>query len=128
MMTSVVVVTIAVMSVIVVLGTVARLIFSRLHEINRSLARMVFVAVLAPILGVTRRYVQIDGLDWRGANHHRRGLRDHRLRVHHWRRRGIADRDLTVDSRHYRPTDGGVEADILGLCQRHDRREQRRND
>jgi hypothetical protein len=69
MMTSAVIVTIAVMPVIVVLRVVARLIFSGLHEIHRSLARMVFVAVLAPILGVARRYVQVDGLDRRGANH-----------------------------------------------------------
>ena len=71
MMTSVVIVTIAVVSVIVVLGMVARLILSGLDEIHRSLARTVLVAVLVPILGVAGRYVQIDGLDRRGANHHR---------------------------------------------------------
>src|SRR5215472_13068657 len=112
------------MTVVVVLRTVAGLVFGGLHEVHRSLTGMVFVAVLVPVPGVSRRYVQIDRLDRRCTDNNRGRLRDYRLRVHHRRRRSVADRDLTIHTRNHLAADDGVEADILGLRQRRGGREQ----
>src|SRR5215472_15855469 len=38
----------------------ARLVFLRSHEIHRPVAGVVLVAVLAPVLGMSRGYVQVD--------------------------------------------------------------------
>jgi hypothetical protein len=77
--------------VVFVTVLICRLVFLGSNEIYGTVARIVFPAVLAPILRVPRWYVQIDG--WR-----RSGLRldQHRLRIHQRRRTVIADLNLTV--------------------------------
>src|SRR5690349_1168440 len=85
-------------TVAMVLGLLARLILGRFHEIHRTLTGVVFVAVLVPIPGMSRRDVQVDRLDGRSTNDDWRGLRDHRLRVHDRRCRPVADGNLTVDT------------------------------
>ena len=65
------------------------------NEVDLSSTGMVFSAMLAPMLFVTRRDMQIDGS--RGDNHGFR-LNDNRVRVYQYRRRKIADGDLAVES------------------------------
>jgi hypothetical protein len=85
---------ITVITVIVIASYVARFIFFRSDEIYGAIARVIFVAVLAPVSRMPRRHVQINR--WR-----RRGLtlNDHRLGVHERRRTFISDTHLTVNAR-----------------------------
>src|SRR5256885_13105671 len=55
------------------LGTIAGFVLRGAHEIHRPVAGVVLVAVLAPVLGMARRHVQIDRL-------HRHRLSDHQDR------------------------------------------------
>jgi hypothetical protein len=57
----VVVVTVLVMIVPVVAANVIRFVFCGSNEIDGPIAGMIFVTVLAPISGVVRRYMQVDG-------------------------------------------------------------------
>src|SRR5256885_15430965 len=71
---------VTVLVLLAALGTIAGLVLRGAHEIHRPVAGVVLVAVLAPVLRVTRRHVQIDRLHrHRLSHHHRHG--DYRLRV-----------------------------------------------
>src|ERR1700758_4555311 len=82
MVTVVVIVAVIVVMTVPVLGvvrTVTRLIFRGLHEVYRSIAGVVLMAVLVPVLGVSGRHVQVDRLDRGGAGDHWNRVRGHRL-------------------------------------------------
>src|SRR4029077_1265119 len=115
---------IVVMPVILV-AMVARLGLGRLHEVHRPVAGMVLVTVLAPMLLVSRRYMQINRLRrWR-TDHHRYRLHHHWLGVHHRWRRSVADHDLTIHARHDLAADHGIHTHTLRLCCRHQQRAER---
>jgi len=63
------------------------------HEIDGAAAGVVLRAMLAPVLLMSRRDMQVDGLRW---NVLRRARNDDRLCIDHWRGRNIANVDLTV--------------------------------
>src|SRR6266705_585770 len=65
-------------------------------KVDRPTAGVVGRTMLAPVLLMTRRNVQIDR---RGHHDHRRRLNHHRMRVHQLRRWKIADSDLAVEAR-----------------------------
>jgi hypothetical protein len=65
--------------------SIAGFIFCRPDKIHASIARMIFVAMRAPIPRVSRRHMQIYRLD---AVSILRFLYENRLRVYHSRRRG----------------------------------------
>src|SRR5256885_5539538 len=71
---------VTVLVLLAALGTIAGLVLRGAHEIHRSVAGVVLVAVLAPVLGMARRDVQIDRLHRHRLSHHH-GHRDDRLRV-----------------------------------------------
>src|ERR1700674_4757725 len=62
-------------------GAITGFILGGSYEIHRPVAGVVLLAMLAPVLGMTRRHVQINRLHrQRLSHHHRHG--DYRLRVH----------------------------------------------
>src|SRR5205085_11407701 len=75
----------------------ARLILGGPHEIHRPVAGVVLVTVLAPVLGVTGRHVQVDRLHQHRLGHDdRRG--EHWLGVDDRWRRAVTEHHLAVDS------------------------------
>ena len=88
-MTMTVVVIVTMMAMLVI-----RLVFGGAHKVHRPIAGIVFATVLAPILRVSGRHVQINGCQL-----HRLRLDHHGLRVHHRRPGFIAQLDLTVHTR-----------------------------
>jgi hypothetical protein len=79
--------------VLVIPACIPWVVFSRPNEIHGPITGVVLSAVLAPIFGVPRRYVQVDG---RQRSYLR--LDQHRLRIHQRWRTFIADLNLTVYS------------------------------
>src|SRR5256885_9262489 len=71
---------VTVLVLLAALGTIAGLVLRGAHEIHRPVAGVVLVAVLAPVLGMARRHVQIDRLHRHRLSHHHRHGED-RLRV-----------------------------------------------
>jgi hypothetical protein len=65
--------------VVVVIASIAGLVLGRPYEVHGTIARTIFVAVLAPILRVPRRDVQVDRF------------------VHHARRRPLDDDRCGID-------------------------------
>ena len=61
------------------------------NEIDRAVARVIFVAMLAPLLRVAGRDAEVNGL--RGL---RDALDDDRLRIDHLRRRNVANIDTAI--------------------------------
>jgi hypothetical protein len=90
----VIVSTIVIVPMAVIATFVAWFVFLRADEIHRPIAGMVFMAVLAPVFGMPRWHMQINGR-WRG----RLSLNDHRLRVHEGRRTRISNSHLAVNAR-----------------------------
>ena len=88
---------------------VVRLVFGRAHKVHRPIAGIVFATVLAPILRVSGRHVQINGCQL-----HRLRLDHHGLRVHHRRPGFIAQLDLTVHTRGDFAGKHDVETQIAG--------------
>src|SRR5437879_11173298 len=80
------------------LVTIARLVLRGAHEIHRPVAGVVLVAVLAPVLGMARRHVQIDRLHRHRLSHHHRH-RDERLRVDERRWRPVTQYHPPVHAR-----------------------------
>ncbi|MEO7208031.1 MAG: hypothetical protein ABI145_14905 [Steroidobacteraceae bacterium] len=74
------------------------IVFLRSHEVHRPIAGIVFMTVLAPILCVPWRNVQIDRR-WRSVLR----LDYYGLSVYDWWRSVIPDINLTIDSRDYLP-------------------------
>jgi hypothetical protein len=85
------------------------------HEINRSIAGMVLVAMPPPVVRVLGRNVQIQRLDY---NTGRRRLDGHRLRVQHRRRRTATQVDATVNTRGDFSPDGKTDIQVTGVRQR----------
>ncbi len=67
-----------------------------LHEIDRLATGVVLAAMLAPVLSVTRRYVEIDRLAYHAQGHR---LDHDRLRVDQLRLREVADVDAAIEAR-----------------------------
>src|SRR5690242_9817337 len=101
--------------VLLIVMPVARLVLGRLYEVHRSATRSVLVTMLAPILCVPRRHVQIDGFD---DYTRRRPLDDHRSRIHERRRRPIRKVHTTVNAWDDFASDGDSNADITSTCDR----------
>jgi len=76
----VVVVVIAVVVMAVIAVSIARYIawfvFLRSHKVHRPIAGVVFLAMLAPIFGVPRRHMQVNGRRCNPLRHNQ-----HRLRI-----------------------------------------------
>src|SRR5256714_8923280 len=102
---------VTVLVLLAALGTIAGLVLRGAHEIHWPVAGVVLVAVLAPVLGMARRHVQIDRLHRHRLSHHHRHGED-RLRVDERRWRpgtpyhppGHPPGDLTRDGRGDTPT------------------------
>jgi len=91
----------------VIAACVVRLVFCGSYEVHRPIAGVVLSAMLAPILCMARRHVQVDG--------RRRGclrLDQHRLRIDHGRRRGVADLNLTIHTWRHLPRQHDIDAQI----------------
>jgi len=92
---AVIVIAVMVMVVVVVVvgipGYIAWFVFPRSHKVHRPIAGVVFLAMLAPILGVSRRHMQVHGGRWNALRHNQ-----HRLRINERRRRFVAKLNLTV--------------------------------
>src|SRR6267142_4188558 len=86
-------------AVIVAIMTVSRHVFVVVpvvaHKIDRPTAGVILGAVLAPVLLVSRRHVQVD---WRGRNEFRRPSDHNRLWVYQLWLRDVANVDLPVKS------------------------------
>jgi hypothetical protein len=102
---SIVLVIVSIMPVIA--ASVVRLVFCRSYEVHRPIAGVVLSAMLAPILCMARRHVQVDGR-WRGCLR----LDQHRLRIDHGRRRGVADLNLTIHTGRHLPRQHHIDAQI----------------
>jgi len=91
----------------VIAACVVRLVFCGSYEVHRPIAGVVLSAMLAPILRMARRHVQVDG-------RRRGGLRldQHRLRIDHGRRRGVADLNLTIHTGRHLPRQHHIDAQI----------------
>jgi len=87
------------MIVVAVLALVSRHVFIVVpiiaHEVDPPAAGVVLRTMLAPVLLVPRRHVQINR---RGRNEFRRLLNYHRLRIDQLRLRRVADIDLAEES------------------------------
>jgi hypothetical protein len=107
-----IVVPIVAVAVIMLPGIVARFVFFRSNEIDRPIAGMILMTVLAPVSRVSRWYMQVHGRQWR-----RLRLDDHRLRIHdRRRRRTISQLNLTIDTRCNLPRDNDIDAQIPGAA------------
>jgi hypothetical protein len=87
-----------------------RFIFSGSYEVHGPIAGVVLTAIPAPILRVSRRYMQVDG----------RGravllLDQHRLRVNQ-RRCGVAELNLAIDAGRHLSRYDDVDAQIPRSC------------
>jgi Na+/H+ antiporter NhaA len=82
------------MVVIAVVGYIAWIVFPRSHEVHGPIAGVVFLAMLAPILGVSRRHVQVHGRRRISLRHYQ-----HRLCIDERRGPFTADLNLAVDAR-----------------------------
>jgi hypothetical protein len=102
----VVVVVVTIVSVVIVLvfamlvrsvpvRPIPRVVFRRSNEIHRSIARVVFVTVPAPVLRVVRRHMEVYRLD---VYSRRRPIDVDGLRVHDGRRRPVGQVHPAVDS------------------------------
>ena len=87
-----------IMTMIVVMSVVpmivAWVIFGRSNEIDGSITGMVLVAVPAPVLGMSRRNMQVHRRKRRGLR-----LNQHGLRINERRRPLAAQLNLTVNAR-----------------------------
>jgi hypothetical protein len=93
--------------IMAVIASVIRLVFCRSYEVHRPIAGVVLSTMLAPILRMARRHVQVDG--------RRRGcllLDQHRLRIDHGRRRGVADLNLAIDAGRHVSRQNDIDAQI----------------
>src|SRR6202035_417088 len=106
-------------------GTIAGLVLRGSHEIHRSVAGIVLVTMLAPVLGMTRRHVQIERLHRHRLSHHRRHG-DDRLRVHERRWRPVTQHHVAIHTGNDLAGDGRIDTHILRLGQGHDRRQGQR--
>jgi hypothetical protein len=114
----VVVIIVAVMAVIPV-RTIARLVFGRLYEEHPLVARVILVAILAPVLCMAGGHVQVDR---RCALGTRDLLDDHRLRVDHRRRRwAVREIHPAVYTGHNLAGDQHADIDIARMGERHGR-------
>src|SRR5438046_4783191 len=113
--------TVTVLVLLAALGTIAGLVLRGAHEIHRSVAGVVLVAVLAPVLGMARRDVQIDRLHRHRLSHHH-GHRDDRLRVDERRWRAVTQYHLPVHARSHFAGDARVVTYTLRDGQGHGRR------
>jgi hypothetical protein len=96
-----------IVSIMPVIASVVRLVFCRSYEVHRPIAGVILAAVLAPILRMTRRHVQVDG--------RRRGrlrLDQHRLCIDDGRRRGVADLNLAIDTGRHLSRHDDIDAQI----------------
>jgi hypothetical protein len=110
------------MVVFVIAMIVAWGIFLRPDEIDRPIARMIFMTVLAPVLRVSGWYVQIN-------RRRRRWLRldQHGLWIDDGRRRVAPKTHLPIDAWGHLPGENDVEIQIAGAtyaCARHQHRGQ----
>src|ERR1700694_4261054 len=115
---------VTVVSVIALLmaGTIAGFILGGSHEIHGPVAGVVLVAMLAPVLGMTRRHMQIDRLHrHRLSYHHRNG--DQRLRVDDLRRRAVTPHHLAINAGHDFAGDRRIDTHTLRVREGHDRRQ-----
>jgi len=87
-----VVVAIAVM--LMIAGYIAWFVFLRSHKIHRPIAGVVFLAMFAPIFGVSGRHMQVHGRRWISLRHNQHGLR-----INERRRPLAAQLNLTVNAR-----------------------------
>src|SRR5437879_13682318 len=94
------------------LVTIARLVLRGAHEIHRPVAGVLLVAVLAPVLRVTRRHVQIDRLHPHRLTHHHRHA-DYQLRSDDRRWRAVCEHHLARPPRS--DFDGAATADTHPL-------------
>src|SRR5260370_36245430 len=76
--------------------SIAVFVFFRSHKIHGSIARVILVAVPAPVLRVLRRYMQVYGLD--AVRFLRWLIDENRLRVHQSRRRPVGQIHPAVNS------------------------------
>jgi hypothetical protein len=76
--------------------TIIRLISAGLHEIYRAITGVVLAAMLGPVPRVTRRNMQIHRFN---DNVRRLPYNNHRLGIENLWRRGIAELNLSVDTR-----------------------------
>src|SRR5215469_9022700 len=119
MVATIVVIIATTVLVVIVIGPVPGLIFGGPHEIHRPVAGVVLVTVLAPVLRMSRRHVQVDRLNRRSTVDHWCRLNHDRLCVHDWRWRLIAEHHLAIHSRHDLAANSRVDADILRARGRH---------
>ena len=98
-----------VMIMTMVVMFVMRVVFRRANKVHRPIAGIVFVTVLAPVLGVPGRYVQVNR-----CQPHRLRLDQHGLCVHHRRPGLIAKLNLTIHPRGYFAGKDDVEIQIAG--------------
>src|SRR5262249_6185480 len=82
--------------VLTAFAPLAGVVFRRSYEVHRSIAGVILVTVLAPVLRMARRNVQIDRLRLRYAHHHRCGLDHHRPSVDHRRGWPVTDHHLAI--------------------------------
>src|SRR5215469_331940 len=111
-MVAVMVVAVAV-AVVVVVWTVARLIFGGSHEVHRPVAGVIFMAVPAPVLRMTRRHVQVDRLQYGRSDDYRGGHRHDWLGVHHRRWCPVANHDMAIHAWNHLTGDVGADTDTL---------------
>src|SRR6266853_2733997 len=102
------------------LRTIAGLVLRGAHEIHRPVAGVVLVAVLAPVLRVTRRHVQIDRLHRRRLSHHHRHGH-YRLHINDARWRPVTQHHLAIYARNDFAGDGRVDTHTLRVDQGHGR-------
>ena len=80
--------------IVAMVGYIAWFVFLRSHEVHRPVAGVVFVAMLAPIFGVSWRHVQVHRRRWISLRHNQ-----HRLRIDERRRPFAANLNLAVYAR-----------------------------
>jgi hypothetical protein len=83
-------------------------------EVHGSIAGMVLVAMLPPLMRMLRRNMQIQRLD---GNTRGSRLDDHRLSIYHRWRSVTAQIHATVNTRDDFPPDGDAEIQVTGVRQ-----------
>jgi hypothetical protein len=91
---AVVMIAIMVMIAVAVAVYITWFVFPRTDKIHRPIAGVVFLAMLAPILCVPGRHMQVHGRRWHSLRHDQR-----RLRVNERRRAFVAKLNLAVHAR-----------------------------
>jgi hypothetical protein len=99
------------------LALVARLVFPGPDEVNRPVARVVLMAMRAPVLGMAGWNVQVDRF-----HHHvsRRWFDNYRLRIDHSRRRPVGEVHAAINPGQNFATDRHADIHVSGVRQRRD--------